>query len=103
MMQVCQVLESKASLIPAVTHVDGSARIQTVSKDDSPTFYRLIESFYKKTSVPILLNTSFNENEPIVYTCEEAYNCFKRTELDMVIFEGVIIYRETAETVKLFG
>ena len=94
MEKVFQIKESKRKDIPAVTHVDGSGRLQTVDKDISPRYYGLIEAFRKKTGVPILLNTSFNENEPIVNTPEEALNCFLRTNMDMLVMENIIISRE---------
>jgi carbamoyltransferase len=81
------------SKIPAVTHVDGTGRLQTVNRDVSPRYYRLIETFYKKTGVPILLNTSFNENEPIVNTPAEALDCFLRTQMDMLVLENCVIIR----------
>tara|TARA_B100001059_G_C17839523_1_gene591039 strand:- start:7832 stop:9559 length:1728 start_codon:yes stop_codon:yes gene_type:complete len=79
--------------IPAVTHVDGTGRLQTVNKINSPKYYALINSFYKLSGVPILLNTSFNENEPIVNIPEEALNCFLRTEMDVLVLENFIISR----------
>ena len=79
--------------IPAVTHVDGTGRLQTVNKINSPKYYALINSFYKLSGVPILLNTSFNENEPIVNVPEEALNCFLRTEMDVLVLENFIIKR----------
>jgi carbamoyltransferase len=77
--------------IPAVTHVDGTGRLQTVDKDISPMYYALIDAFRKKTGIPILLNTSFNENEPIVNSPEEALECFLRTDMDMLVLENCII------------
>ena len=71
-------------MIPAVAHVDGSGRLQSVDFETAPRYYSLIEAFRKKTGVPILLNTSFNENEPIVNTPEDAWNCFSRTNMDML-------------------
>jgi len=85
-------LEKRAE-IPAVTHVDGTGRLQTVDKDISPMYYALIETFRKKTGVPILLNTSFNENEPIVNTPAEALDCFLRTQMDMLVMENCVIER----------
>ena len=80
-------------MIPAVTHVDGSGRLQTVMKDVSPRYYALIDKFREKTGVPILLNTSFNENEPIVNTPAEALDCFLRTQMDMLVLENCIVER----------
>ncbi|HWA33006.1 MAG TPA: carbamoyltransferase C-terminal domain-containing protein [Cyclobacteriaceae bacterium] len=79
--------------IPAVTHVDGTGRLQTVSKEVSPRYYGLIERFRDRTGVPILLNTSFNENEPIVNTPAEALDCFLRTKMDMLVLENCLIER----------
>ena len=93
MEKVFPIKESKRKAIPAVTHVDGSGRLQTVDKNISPRYYGLIETFRNKTGVPILLNTSFNENEPIVNTPEEALNCFLRTNMDMLILENILITR----------
>ena len=72
MMKVFQIREEKRAKIPAVTHVDGSGRLQTVFKDTNPKYYRLIEAFCDLTGVPMVLNTSFNENEPVVCKPEEA-------------------------------
>ena len=79
-------LNIKRSEVPATTHVDYSARIQTVHENTNPKYYNLIKSFYKKTNCPILVNTSFNvRGEPIVNTPEDAFNCFMGTELDKLI------------------
>jgi carbamoyltransferase len=95
MEKVFPIREEKRSLIPAVTHVDGTGRLQSVDKHVSPKYHRLIETFYKKTGVPILLNTSFNENEPIVNHPEEALNCFLRTKMDMLVMENIVVERPT--------
>lgn len=95
MEKVFPIKKEKQSLIPAVTHVDGSGRLQTVDKSISPRYYGLIEAFRKKTGIPILLNTSFNENEPIVNTPEEALNCFLRTQMDMLVLENCVIERKS--------
>ena len=78
-------------IIPAVTHVDGTGRLQTVEKGDR--YYDLIEHFRQKTGTPLLLNTSFNENEPIVNTPKEALACYLRTDMDMLVIENYIISR----------
>jgi carbamoyltransferase len=83
----------KRNLIPAVTHIDGTGRIQTVSKKINKDFYNLIFFFMKISKVPILLNTSFNENEPIVMTPENALNCFLRTKMDCLLLENFLIER----------
>lgn len=79
--------------IPAVTHVDGSGRLQTVCRKYNAPYYDLIDTFRQLTGVPVLLNTSFNENEPIVNTPEEALECFERTSMDMLVLEQYIIRR----------
>ena len=88
-----KINNDKKNLIPGVTHIDGTGRVQTVSKDFNEDFYNLIKSFYNISGVPILLNTSFNENEPIVRMPEEAINCFLRTEMDLLVLENFIIER----------
>jgi carbamoyltransferase len=93
MMQVLQIRPEKRALIPAVTHVDGSGRLQTVSRSASPLYWQLIEAFHRRTGVPILLNTSFNENEPIVCRPREALDCFLRTKMDELVMENWFITR----------
>lgn len=93
MLQVYPIRESRRDTIPAVTHVDGSGRLQTVSEQTNPLYYRLIKEFEKITGVPIVLNTSFNENEPIVDTPEQALDCFLRTRMDAIVLNRTIIRR----------
>jgi len=93
MEKVFPIKADKRSLIPAVTHIDGTGRLQTVMKDVSPRYYHLIDRFREKTGVPILLNTSFNENEPIVNTPAEALDCYLRTQMDMLVLENCVISR----------
>lgn len=93
MEKVFVIKENKRKKIPAVSHVDGTGRLQTVDKNISARFYQLIDVFRKKTGVPVLLNTSFNENEPIVNTPEEALNCYLRTDMDMLVMENILISR----------
>jgi len=93
MEKVFPIKAEKRSLIPAVTHVDGTGRLQSVIRSVNPRYYSLIERFAAKTGVPILLNTSFNENEPIVNTPEEALDCFLRTNMDMLVLENCIVER----------
>lgn len=93
MEKVYPIKPEKHSAIPAVTHVDGTGRLQSVDKTVSPRYYGLIEAFYKKTGVPILLNTSFNENEPIVNSPAEALDCFLRTDMDMLVLENCVVSR----------
>lgn len=93
MMKVFQIREEKRALIPAVTHVDGSGRLQTVYRGTNPRYYRLIEAFHDLTGVPIVLNTSFNENEPVVCRPEEALNCFLRTKMDCLVMGNWYVAR----------
>lgn len=93
MEKVFIIKESKRSALPAVCHIDGTGRLQTVSKVTSPKYHNLIEKFYHKTNIPVLLNTSFNENEPIVNTPEEALDCFIRTKMDMLVMENILLKR----------
>ena len=93
MMQVFQIREEKRQLIPAVTHVDGSGRLQTVSQSTNPRYHRLIESFRDLTGIPMVLNTSFNENEPVVCMPHEAVDCFLRTQMDYLVIGDVKISR----------
>ena len=93
MEKVYSIKYEKRNIIPAVTHADGSGRLQTVDELISPRYYALIEAFRIKSGIPILLNTSFNENEPIVNTPEEALDCYLRTSMDMLVMENIIIER----------
>jgi carbamoyltransferase len=97
MQQVYPVQPDKRAVIPAVTHVDGSGRLQTVSERTNPTYYALIKEFEKLTGVPIVLNTSFNENEPIVDTPEQALDCFMRTRMDAIVLHNTVVRRQPAE------
>ncbi len=94
MEKVFPIRKEKQAEIPAVTHVDGTGRIQTVSKTMHPDFYALIDAFRKRTGVPILLNTSFNENEPIVNTPTEALDCFLRTKMDLLVMQDIVVSRD---------
>jgi carbamoyltransferase len=94
MLQVFQIREEKRALIPAVTHVNGTGRLQTVTETQNARYYRLIKSFDKLTGVPILLNTSFNENEPVVCHPEEALDCFLRTKMDVLVLGDCLIQRK---------
>lgn len=85
MIQVYPVRPEKRESIPAVTHVDGSGRLQSVTRESNPRYWALINAFRAKTGVPILLNTSFNENEPIVERPEQALDCFLRTDMDLLV------------------
>ena len=93
MMQVFQIREEKRALIPAVTHVDGSGRLQTVSRRANPRYHQLIEAYRDITGVPMVLNTSFNENEPVVCEPREALDCFLRTKMDVLVMGNSIVLR----------
>ena len=93
MMEVFQIRSRQRQLIPAVTHVDGSGRLQTVHKETNPRYYRLIEHFSELTGVPLVLNTSFNENEPVVCYPEEALDCFLRTKMDVLVLGDFYLER----------
>ena len=87
------IKEEKRQYIPAVTHIDGTGRVQTVSKLLNENFYNLINKFFKISGVPVILNTSFNENEPIVNKPSEAIDCFLRTKMDVLVIENFLIQR----------
>jgi carbamoyltransferase len=94
MLLVTQVRETK-KVIPAVTHLDGSARVQTIAREDNSLYYDLIDEFYKITGVPVILNTSFNvRGEPIVCTPEDAYTCFIRTKMDDLVMGNFLLNKE---------
>ena len=93
MMKVLPIKNAKRALIPAVTHTDGSGRLQTVSEETNPKYHALISAFFRLTGVPLLLNTSFNENEPVVCQPSEALDCFLRTKMDVLVLENWIIKR----------
>jgi len=93
MMQVYPIRAEKRALIPAVTHVDGSGRLQTVTRDTNPRYYALIDAFHELTGIPMVLNTSFNENEPVVCTPQEALDCFLRTKMDVLVMENWLVER----------
>lgn len=96
MLYVVDVKEEKRDIIPAVTHVDGTGRLQTVRKEESPTYYRLIETFGQATGVPVILNTSFNlKGEPIVNTPLEAFSTFSRSEMDTLVLGQYVIEKES--------
>lgn len=93
MMQVYPIREEKRALVPAVTHVDGSGRLQTVSQSTNPRYYSLISAFRDITGVPMVLNTSFNENEPVVCNPAEALDCFLRTRMDRLVLGDWVVHR----------
>ena len=87
----------KLGMVPAVTHVDGSGRLQTVTREANPRFHCLLEHFRAVTGVPMLLNTSFNENEPIVCRPDEALDCFLRTHMDLLVIDDHLVERVQPE------
>jgi carbamoyltransferase len=93
MLMVYQVKQEKQGEIPAVTHVDGSGRLQTVSREVNPRYYQLISDFCDLTGVPVVLNTSFNENEPIVCTPRHAIDCFLKTRMDVLYLGNYVVRR----------
>lgn len=93
MLKVFPVRKDKANLLPAVTHVDGTARVQTVSRESNLIFWKLLNVFGEKTGVPILINTSFNENEPIVCVPEDAIRCFLKTKMDVLVLGQYYVSR----------
>ena len=93
MSRVIEFINNKKELVPGVAHIDGTGRLQTVKKEQNPRYYKLINHFFKITGVPIILNTSFNENEPIVLNPQEALDCFLRTEMDILVMNNWVVYR----------
>lgn len=94
MERVLKIRPEKRELIPAVTHVDGTGRLQTVSREANPLYWDLIGAFAQRTGIPILLNTSFNENEPIVCKPSEAIECFLRTNMDILVLGSYYVQRK---------
>ncbi len=94
MLMVYPVRPEKRRQVPAITHVDGSGRLQTVSKQTHPRYWKLIDAFRQQTGVPMVLNTSFNENEPVVCTPEHAVACFARTKMDVLVLGDLLIRRD---------
>jgi carbamoyltransferase len=92
------VRPEKRDVIPAPTHVDGTGRLQTVSRQANPRYWRLISEFAKLTGVPVVLNTSFNDNEPIVCRPEEAIDCFLRTNMDALVLGNVLVRKPPSAT-----
>jgi carbamoyltransferase len=100
MMQVFQIREERRAAIPAVTHVDGSGRLQTVDRGTNPRYAALIEAFHTATGVPMVLNTSFNENEPVVCRPQEALDCFLRTKMDVLVLGERYVERNRREDIQ---
>ncbi|HYG82046.1 MAG TPA: carbamoyltransferase C-terminal domain-containing protein, partial [Pyrinomonadaceae bacterium] len=96
MLMVYQVRPERRATIPAVTHVDGSGRLQTVTREANGRYYRLISDFYKLTGVPVVLNTSFNENEPVVCTPRHAIDCFLKTRMDALYLGNCAVRRDVS-------
>ena len=93
MSSVENVSQNKRKIIPGVTHIDGTGRVQTITENMNSDFYLLVKKFYEISNVPIILNTSFNENEPIVMNPNEALNCFLRTDMDILVLNNFIVKR----------
>jgi len=93
MTQVYRIRAEKRAAIPAVTHVDGTGRLQTVTASQNRRYHGLISAFHRVTGVPMVLNTSFNENEPVVCRPAEALDCFLRTRMDMLVMGDWIVRR----------
>jgi carbamoyltransferase len=96
MTKVYRIKEDKRAQLPAITHVDGTGRLQTVTRKENPRYYDLLVEFGRLTGVPILLNTSFNENEPIVCTPKQALDCYLRTKMDVLVLENAYLSRRNA-------
>jgi carbamoyltransferase len=97
MVLVYTTLPEKRELIPAVNHIDNTGRVQSVEQDVEPRYHRLIQEFARITGVPMLLNTSFNENEPIVLTPAQALDCFLRTSMDVLVIGRHVVERATGD------
>ncbi len=97
MLHVYKIRPEKRKLLCAVNHVDDTGRLQTVAHDENPMYYDLIAAFHRKTGIPVVLNTSFNENEPIVCTPEEAIDCFQRTRMDVLAIGPFLVTKPKAE------
>jgi len=97
MLLVAPVRPDKRDAVPAITHVDGTARLQTVARDENPLYYDLIAEFAKVSGVPVVLNTSFNvRGEPIVRTPQDACACFESTGIDTLVMHDFVVEKETA-------
>ena len=96
MMHVVKIRQEWRDRLPAVTHVDGTGRLQTVDLDSNPLYYKLISAFKEKTGIGMVLNTSFNENEPVVDTPEQAFNCFKRTDMDALCLGRYVLRKKNS-------
>ncbi len=97
MLHVYKIRREKRSVLCAVNHIDDTGRLQTVARDENPMYYDLISAFHRATGIPVLLNTSFNENEPIVCTPEQAVDCFQRTRMDTLAIGPFLVKKPVAE------
>ena len=93
MLLTCRVRPEQRDRIPAITHVDGTARVQTVARATNPRYWKLLKAFERRTGVGVVLNTSFNENEPIVNTPKEAVDCFRRNDMDVLVLGPFLVVR----------
>jgi len=93
MLHVYKIRPEKRQALCAVNHVDDTGRLQTVTREENLLYYDLISAFHRKTGIPVILNTSFNENEPIVCTPEEAVDCFTRTRMDVLVIGPFIVQK----------
>jgi carbamoyltransferase len=98
-----ELLKQPRSVVPAITHVDHSARVQTVDRDRHPRFYEILKAFYKRTGSPVLINTSFNvRGEPIVHSPEDAYRCFMATHMDVLVVENCVLLKTEQPNAQSF-
>lgn len=103
MTRILKYKKGKSKHVPATTHIDDTARIQTVTEEINPRYYKLIKEFFKLTNVPILLNTSFNgKNEPIVETPSNAFKCFQKNNIDILVLENNVYFRNGDKNIKPF-
>jgi carbamoyltransferase len=101
MLHVYKIRPEKRKELTAVNHVDDTGRLQTVTRDENPMYYDLISAFHRKTGIPVILNTSFNENEPIVCTPEEAIDCFRRTRMDVLAIGPFLVVKPAGDAEML--
>ena len=100
MVEVHEFIKSNQHKVKAVVHDDGTGRLQTVSKDECPIYYNLIKDFYNITGIPILLNTSFNDKEPIVETPEDAFITFLSTDIDYLVLNNIFFKKKIFQQTK---
>ena len=102
MLMAVQAIDGKKDKIAATVHSDGSSRVQTVGKENNIRFWKLLNSFYEKTKVPVILNTSFNvRGEPVVCTPNDAYRCFMRTEMDYLVINNYLLDKKNQTLKKI--